>query len=177
MFPNAQPDRSNLHVLHRNTLPTRAHFFIYPNEDQSLALDREQSEYHSLNGTWKFKRDASPFEAPDWETCNPLTWDNINVPGMWQLQGYGRPLYTNHAYPFPVNPPHVPYLNETGSYWRQFSIPTKWDGQQIRLRFEGADGAFPIWVNGKRSVIPKAAVTRASLTSLPSYGLLVQTTP
>lgn len=148
-FPQAQPDWNNLQVIHKNTLPARAHFFPYSTEEKALSLDREQGEYKSLNGTWKFHHAASPFEAPDWADADPLTWDDVKVPGMWQLQGYGRPLYTNVNYPFHVDPPNVPFENETGSYWRQFSIPTQWDGQKIRLRFEGVDSGFHVWVNGK----------------------------
>lgn len=146
-FPNKQPDWNNLRVLHRNTLPPRAHFFPYSSETKALSFDREQSEYKSLNGTWKFHHAKSPFEAPDWEGA--LGWDDIKVPGMWQLQGYGRPLYTNVNYPFPVDPPNVPLLNETGSYWRMFTVPQSWFGQQVRLRFEGVDSAFHLWINGQ----------------------------
>ncbi|KAH7119223.1 putative beta-galactosidase [Dactylonectria macrodidyma] len=147
MFPTAQPDWSNLHVLHRNSLPPRAHFFSYTTEERALSFDRRNSEFHSLNGTWKFRHDASPFEAPDWGTEDPMTWNNIQVPGMWQLQGYGRPLYSNVNYPFPVDPPNIPHLNETGSYWRTFTLPPEWQNQQVRLRFEGVDSAFHVWVN------------------------------
>ena len=148
-FPKTQPDWNNLSVLHRNTLPARAHFYSYASEETALTFDREQSEYWSLNGTWKFRHDASPFEAPAWDSADPLAWDDVKVPGMWQLQGYGRPLYTNVNYPFHVDPPNVPVLNETGSYWREFSVPDRWAGQQVRLRFEGVDSAFHVWVNGK----------------------------
>ncbi len=148
-FPQSQPDWSNLKVLHKNTLPPRAHFFSYATEEEALSFNREQSEFKSLNGTWKFHYATSPFEAPEWASAEPLSWDEVKVPGMWQLQGYGRPLYTNVNYPFHVDPPNVPFENETGSYWRQFTTPTKWDGQQIRLRFEGVDSSFHVWVNGK----------------------------
>ncbi|KAF7522481.1 hypothetical protein PCG10_007396 [Penicillium crustosum] len=149
-FPKSQPDWNNREVIHRNALPARAHFFSYTSEEAALTFDRQRSEWRSLNGTWKFRHDASPFEAPDWEDEAPLTyWADITVPGMWQLQGYGRPLYSNVNYPFPVDPPNVPHLNGTGSYWRQFEIPMEWMkiGLQVRLRFEGVDSAFHVWVN------------------------------
>lgn len=156
MFPKSHPDWSNLKVLHRNTLTARAHFFPYRSEQDALSHDRNRSsEWKSLNGTWKFRHDASPFEAPDWhaddqDALSTMTWDDIQVPGMWQLQGYGRPLYTNVNYPFHVAPPEAPFLNETGSYWRIFTTPVAWAGenQQVRLRFEGVDSAFHVWVNG-----------------------------
>lgn len=148
-FPRSLPDWNNLTVIHKGALPPRAHFYSYVSDEKALTLDRQQSEYVSLNGTWKFRHDESPFEAPEWESADPLSWDDIKVPGMWQLQGYSHPTYTNVNYPFHVNPPHVPLLNETGSYWRQFVTPQAWDGQQIRIRFEGVDSAFHLWINGK----------------------------
>ncbi|CAI7672241.1 unnamed protein product [Penicillium bialowiezense] len=148
-FPAVLPDWNNLNVIHKGTLPPRAHFYQYESEEKALSLDRSKSEYLSLNGTWKFRHNESPFEAPDWESADPLGWDDIRVPGMWQLQGYSHPTYTNVNYPFHVNPPQVPILNETGSYWREFTTPSKWSQQQIRLRFEGVDSAFHLWINGK----------------------------
>ncbi|KAL2818008.1 glycosyl hydrolases family 2, TIM barrel domain-containing protein [Aspergillus granulosus] len=150
-WPGSLPDWTNLNILHRNTLAPRAHFYSYPNEDAALTFNREESFFHSLNGTWKFHYDSSPYYAPDWETANTTTWDNIEVPGVWQMQGYGRPHYTNIDYPFPVTPPNVSYVNPTGSYWREFEVPSDWEeGQQIRLRYEGVDSAFHVWVNGEQ---------------------------
>lgn len=148
-WPGSLPDWSNVNVLHSNTLPARAHFYSYPDEEAALTFNREESLFHSLNGTWKFHYDASPFEAPIWETANVTDWDEVVVPGMWQMQGYGRPQYTNIDYPFPVNPPNMSFANPTGSYWREFEVPGDWEGQQIRLRFEGVDSAFHVWVNGE----------------------------
>ncbi|GKT58064.1 beta-galactosidase/beta-glucuronidase [Colletotrichum tofieldiae] len=150
VFPTSVPDWTNLNVLHRNTLPPRAHFYSYASEEAALSFNREQSEFLSLNGTWKFHYDQSPFEAPLWETANVTSWDDIEVPGMWQRQGYGIPHYTNIDYPFPVTPPNVSYINPTGSYWREFEVPEDWnEDHQIRLRFEGVDSAFHVWVNGE----------------------------
>ncbi|KAH7006654.1 glycosyl hydrolases family 2, TIM barrel domain-containing protein [Fusarium venenatum] len=148
-FPGVLPDWTNLNVLHRNTLRPRAHFYSYPDEESALSFNRDQSLFHSLNGTWKFHYDASPLDAPIWETANTTSWDDIEVPGMWQLQGYGNPHYTNIDYPFSVTPPNVSYVNPTGSYWRQFDVPQDWEGEQIRLRFEGVDSAFHVRVNGE----------------------------
>ncbi|GKT84138.1 beta-galactosidase/beta-glucuronidase [Colletotrichum tofieldiae] len=150
VFPTSVPDWTNLNVLHRNTLPPRAHFYSYASEEAALSFNREQSEFLSLNGTWKFHYDQSPFEAPLWEAANVTSWDDIEVPGMWQRQGYGIPHYTNIDYPFPVTPPNVSYINPTGSYWREFEVPEDWnEDHQIRLRFEGVDSAFHVWVNGE----------------------------
>lgn len=148
-WPASLPDWTNLDVLHRNTLAPRAHFYNYANEDDALTFNRDNALLSSLNGTWKFHYDPSPFDAPIWETANTTDWDDIEVPGMWQRQGYGRPHYTNINYPFPVNPPNVSFVNPTGSYWREFDVPEDWEGEKIRLRYEGVDSAFHVWVNGE----------------------------
>ncbi|KAF5548239.1 beta-galactosidase [Fusarium mexicanum] len=106
-FPGALPDWSNLNILHRNTLPARAHFYSYPNRESAISFNREESYFHSLNGTWKFHYDISPLDAPIWQTANTSSWADIEVPGMWQLQGYGHPHYTDIDYPFSVTPPNV----------------------------------------------------------------------
>ncbi|KAH6685722.1 putative beta-galactosidase [Plectosphaerella plurivora] len=141
---------NNLQILHRNTLPPRAHFLPYSSLQDALTLDPSRSLSHSLSGIWKFRCDESPLKAPAWSSTDPSAWSDIQVPGMWQLQGYGQPpLYSNVRYPFPADPPNVPRLNETGSYWRRFTVPEAWEGQQIRLRFEGVDSAFHVWVDGE----------------------------
>jgi beta-galactosidase len=78
-------------------------------------------------------------------------WSTIEVPGHWQLQGYGKPQYTNVLFPFPVDPPFVPSENPTGTYETDFQVPQTWkrDGLlRYRLRFDGVDSAFHVSVNG-----------------------------
>ena len=72
------------------------------------------------------------------------------MPGHWQLQGWSHPQYTNIPYPFHVDPPNVPFdNNQCGSYIRKFVIPQDFINQQLRLRFEGVDSAFHVYLNGK----------------------------
>jgi beta-galactosidase len=149
-LPESQPDWNNIDVLQRNRLPTRAHFYNFEDEKSALTLNPKKSTlYRSLSGLWKFHHDLSPFEAPDWNATDPTLWDDITVPGLWQLQGYGHPQYTNVNYPFPVDPPNVTLENETGSYWRKFTVPQLWDlsTHSVRLRFEGVDSSYHVWVN------------------------------
>jgi beta-galactosidase len=153
VHPSAVPDWNNLDVLHRNTLPPRAYFHVYDSEAEALTYDTTKSRTHLLSGTWKFQHSYSPFEAPEGfeaPSFDTSSWGDIIVPGMWQLQGYGKgPQYTNVKYHIPVDPPNVPYTeNETGSYLTKFTIPEKLKGSQIRLRFEGVDSSFHVWVNG-----------------------------
>ena len=74
-FPGFIPEWSNLEVLHRNTLPARAHFYNYDSVETALTFDREQGQFQSLNGSWKFHYDLSPFEAPSWDDA--ANWTTI----------------------------------------------------------------------------------------------------
>jgi beta-galactosidase len=108
----------------------------------------DDAERVSLNGDWAFRLSPSPAAAPD--DLDPAGWDTIPVPSHWQLQGYGRPAYTNVVYPFPVEPPYVPTDNPTGDYVIRVSIPADWADRQVVLRFEGVDSRFAVTVNGHR---------------------------
>ncbi|KAI1200127.1 glycoside hydrolase family 2 protein [Nemania serpens] len=154
--PESLPDWSNLKVIHRNTLPPRSHFHLYDSEEDAISGDvKNKSRAVLLSGTWGFHLSTSPFNGPrdfyepDFEHGD---WKLIQVPGMWQCQGFGKgPQYTNVNYPFPVNPPHVPYDdNECGRYVLRFQVPDRLKGgSQWRLRFEGVDSAFKVWVNSR----------------------------
>ena len=106
----------------------------------------------SLDGDWLFHFDPSPeeapqgFEAPDYDDSD---WDQIPVPSNWQMEGFGHPWYTNVQYPIPVNEPFVPSANPTGSYRRAFLAPAAWKGRNIRLRFDGVDSWFEVFLNGE----------------------------
>jgi beta-galactosidase len=92
-FPKELPDWSNLEVLHRNTLPPRASFFLFDNSEDALTRDVARAKSYSLSGTWKFSLAKSPFDAPSnffEEKFDVGSWGDIQVPGMWQLQGYGK---------------------------------------------------------------------------------------
>lgn len=151
-------DFNTLSVIHRNTLPPRSHFFLYRSESDALEAARThdvgKSKSQLLSGTWKFLHTDGPFQGPmlDFfkEDFDTSAWHDIQVPGMWQLQGFGKgPQYTNVPYPFPCIPPDVPLDdNECGRYVRSFTVGPEADSHQIRLRFEGVDSAFLVWVNG-----------------------------
>ncbi|KAF3005781.1 Beta-galactosidase (Lactase) [Curvularia kusanoi] len=152
--PADVPDWNNLDILHKGTLPVRAYFHNFASEADALTYDVSKSKTHSLSGTWKFSHAYSPFEAHEGfqsSSYDTSKWSDIAVPGMWQLQGFGKgPQYTNVQYHIPVDPPNVPFTeNETGSYVKKFSVPEDLKDGQIRLRFEGVDSAFHVWVNGQ----------------------------
>ncbi|KAI0182232.1 hypothetical protein EV127DRAFT_68977 [Xylaria flabelliformis] len=154
VHPASQPDWNNLGVLHKGTLPPRANFHIYNSVPDALSHDTTKCNRQSLSGTWKFKLANNPFEGPEGfedPAFDTTGWDDTSVPSMWQLNGYGKgPHYTNVNFPIPVDPPNVPFTdNETGHYVRKFTVPKSLRNSQLRLRFEGVDSAYHVWVNGK----------------------------
>ncbi|MEV6118658.1 glycoside hydrolase family 2 TIM barrel-domain containing protein [Streptomyces sp. NPDC052109] len=108
----------------------------------------------SLNGPWRFRLSPTASVPLDFtaEGFDDHGWDSIPVPSHWVLQGegaYGRPIYTNIQYPFPIDPPHVPDENPTGDYRRHFDLPGDWpDNGRTVLRFDGVESLFTVWVNG-----------------------------
>ncbi|GAB2598603.1 glycoside hydrolase family 2 TIM barrel-domain containing protein [Pseudactinotalea suaedae] len=98
-----------------------------------------------LGGQWRFRYHPRADRAPELPERGD---DTIAVPGMWQLQGYGAPAYTNVTYPFPVDPPHVPDANPAGDYQRDVELPEDLAGRRVLLRFDGIDNAAAIWFNG-----------------------------
>ncbi len=154
IHPPSQPDWNNLDVLHKDTLPPRADFHIYDSVQDALSYNTAKSSRQSLSGTWKFSLAKNPFEGPESfedPAFDTAAWDDTLVPSMWQLNGYGKgPHYTNVNFPIPVDPPNVPFAdNETGHYVRKFAVSQTLRNSQIRLRFEGVDSAYHVWVNGK----------------------------
>ncbi|KAK0708279.1 glycoside hydrolase family 2 protein [Lasiosphaeris hirsuta] len=156
IIPASVPDWNNLNVIHRNTLPPRSHFFLYETAEDALSRDVSRSKSQLLSGKWRFHLSPSPLEGPSDFYARGYTalasapdWKPIDVPGMWQCQGFGKgPQYTNINFPFPVDPPRVPIDdNECGRYVTQFFLSPGDEDHQLRLRFEGVDSAFTVWVN------------------------------
>ncbi|MGB6866129.1 MAG: glycoside hydrolase family 2 TIM barrel-domain containing protein, partial [Candidatus Aminicenantaceae bacterium] len=133
------------------------HCTYIPYADEESALENHPKEspfYKSLNGVWKFNWVRKPSERPEGffkEEYVVNHWADINVPGNWELQGFGVPIYTDTDYPFPADPPHIPHeYNPVGSYRRSFNIPDAWIGRQVFLHFGGVKSAMYVWVNGKK---------------------------
>ena len=147
-----------------NREPMRAHFIPYKNEKAALGqqalptatrfdINRTAERRISLNGVWKFKWAKNINESPkDFYKSSYRTrgWDNIKVPGSWELQGFDIPIYTDVDYPFPANPPYVPSdYNPVGSYIHEFTVPSDWNGMDIFIDFEGVESAYYFWINGE----------------------------
>ena len=138
------PDWQNPQVVQRNRLPMSSYF---ETDGQKL----------SLSGTWDFRwyetidsrsRDfyALSYDASDWDT--------MPVPGMWELNGYGHPVYKNVGWAwsghYQNNPPFPSdWHNYAGQYRRTFTIDEKWTGKDIFLHIGSATSNVRVWVNGK----------------------------
>ena len=141
-----------------NRAPMHANFFAYENTDAATKAVKEKSaNYMSLNGTWKFfwVKDADARPTDFWKTgFNDKGWDNMQVPAVWELNGYGDPIYVNVGYPwrnqFKNNPPYVPTEgNHVGSYRREITIPADWNGKEIYAHFGAVSSNMYLWVNGR----------------------------
>ncbi|MDO4425745.1 MAG: glycoside hydrolase family 2 TIM barrel-domain containing protein, partial [Planctomycetia bacterium] len=149
------PDWENPKVFRINKEPARSVFYSYAEPAQALTFCKKNSPFvKTIDGQWKFHFAKNPSERPVdfFKTDFDVTgWDDIKVPGNWQVQGYDYPIYTNIPYPFKANPPFVPAdYNPVGSYRTNFEIPANWDGREIFIRFDGVGSAAYVWVNGEK---------------------------
>jgi beta-galactosidase len=148
------PEWENPEIFGINKEPTRATALPYGTEQQAIADVYSASPYYlSLDGTWKFDWHKRPADKPEgfYNVGYDVShWDNIQVPGNWELQGFGVPIYTNVRYPHPVNPPYIDHSdNPVGCYVRDFTLPANWDNRRVYLHFESGLTAMYIWVNGR----------------------------
>lgn len=141
-----------------NRLPMHASYFAYESEAMAAKGSKEFSEnYLSLNGWWKFNwvKDANLRPLDFFKTdFNDNSWDKFPVPGIWEVKGFGQPLYVNNGYPWrnqsPVDPPVVPVENNhVGSYRREIVIPNDWKGKDVIAHFGAVSSNMYLWVNGK----------------------------
>ncbi len=157
----------NPSLVEENQLPPHVCVIPYENAEQALQGDPGISAYfRSLNGTWKFRWSGSPLESPkDFHISefDVSGWDNIEVPGTWQMQGFGHKIYRNVPMEFaPYDPPHVPLdFNPTGYYVREFEIPPSWQGRKTVLHFDGVKAGFWVWINGQYAGFDKGSMTPA----------------
>lgn len=150
------PDWENPRVFAVNTEPTRATAIPYSNVKQAIA-DRYESSpfYKSLNGVWDFKwyprvgDVPKEFYADNFDASN---WDKMPVPGNWEFNGFGTPVYINTN--FGIVPKNPPFINRedspTGLYRHTFDIPESWDGRRIFIHFENGTNSMYLWINGEK---------------------------
>lgn len=151
-------------VTNINRMPMTAHYLPFTSENGALTqlsmddahrfkLNTQTERRRSLNGVWKFKLVKNPGLAlTDFfkSSYDVSGWQDINVPGSWELQGFDAPIYTDVTYPFKANPPFAPQdYNPVGHYVHEFTVPQDWNGMDVIMDFEGVESAFYLWINGK----------------------------
>lgn len=152
----------DLQVNEINRLPLHTLHFAYdPNDFAGTGaeyLDKKKSmNYLSLDGTWKFNWVANADERPTdfYKTdLDDSKWNNIQMPGNWEMLGYGQPEYVNVGFGwrghFDQQPPAVPTKdNHVGTYRREINIPANWDGKRVIAHFGSVTSNIYLYVNGK----------------------------
>ena len=166
----------NCENLSYNKEQPRAYYFSFASVDNAKKVLPEHSRYYmSLDGTWKFHWVNHPDKRPvDFflPAFDVSGWDDIKVPGCWNVQGlgkdgsqkYGKPIYVNQPVPFmhkvavddwrggvmrtpPENWTTYNDRNEVGDYRRTFQVPAEWKGREIYINFDGVDSFFYLWIN------------------------------
>ena len=168
-----QPTYTEWHDLQVNAInrfPLHTNFFTYPADDwvsekdgkivskNILHMNKTESKYFlSLDGTWKFNWVANADQRPtDFykEDLDDSKWKTMNLPGIWEMNGFGDPEYVNVGFGwrghFDQQPPAVPTKdNHVGSYRRIIDIPANWDGKQVVAHFGSVTSNIYLYVNGK----------------------------
>lgn len=124
----------------------------------------------SLNGIWKFRWQKGvdgfdPSLVSDCADCSD--WDDIAVPSVWQLKGYGKPIYLCSFYPKAISTvesriPEIDHsLNEVGVYRRRFEIPENFEGKRIYIHFGAVKAGFFLYINNRRVGYSQGSMTPA----------------
>ncbi len=148
----------DLQVNEVNRFPLHTQFFAYENRDLALKnIKNKSANFLSLDGKWKFKFVENADQRPTdfYKTdLDDSSWGEISMPGIWELNGYGDPVYVNIGYAwkghFKNNPPYTPNEhNHVGSYRRTITIPANWDGKQVIAHFGSVTSNMYLYVNGR----------------------------
>ncbi len=144
-----------------NRLPMHASYVVCGSLDEAKNYymgdrHRPSANYVELDGKWNFRfmENDVPQEEKFWEkSYDDGEWDKIDVPGMWELHGYGEPVYVNIGYAWrghhETRQPSIPTKeNYVGWYRRAIEIPNDWNGNEIRLHIGAVSSCVSVWVNG-----------------------------
>ncbi len=170
IYAQDQADRfeeiTNPKLLHVNREKPRSTFHSFTNLNDALkaAYNAKGSEVVPLSGSWKFhytdQFNERPMEGFQHVAFDDSMWGDIKVPGNWELQGYGIPIYVNSSYEF-TSPGHPPYwdrpnpplvpeaFNPTGTYRKEFILPDNWQEKEIILAADATKGAAYYYLNGE----------------------------
>ncbi len=151
----SQNDWENPEMFQQNREKARASFYTYSTLEKAK-LDKPENEAYikCLNGKWKFNfTDHSDQGVPGFQNLgfDDSKWNEIPVPGNWELYGYGYPNYTNMDYPFDKNPPFVKASqNSVGSYITYFTVDKTWLNREVYIQLGSVKSGYYLWINGKK---------------------------
>ena len=154
------PKWQDPNFFEENRLPMRSTFIVTPTAENAVAEhDFTQSPlYRSIGGVWNFYWTENATDPQPVEFWSPKfddsAWGKMPVPGLWELNGYGVPVYKNSGYPwhkfYKKNPPYAPTeQNAIGSYRHNVEVPAEWKGKQIYVHIGSATSNLSLWVNGQ----------------------------
>lgn len=141
-----------------NRAAMHSHYFAFDVSKDPESIDRESScNFLTLHGSWNFLwvNDSDQRPTGFWNPgYDDKSWDSMPIPGIWELNGFGDPVYVNTGYAwrnqFTNNPPSVPVSNNhVGSYRREITVPASWSGKDIFIHFGSVTSCIYVWVNGK----------------------------
>ena len=132
-------DWENPQVVGINKLPYHATLQLPSRESECKEIISLNGQWRFYWSQWRFYWSANPDERPadfyrtDFDVSQ---WNHIIVPGNWQMQNFGKPIYTNFKFPFQPNPPSVTseppkewyaynHRNPVGSYVTFFNLSRK----------------------------------------------------
>jgi beta-galactosidase len=145
----------NPEIFQENRMSSCSDHKWYESAEEAV-LGNEMPLKASLNGVWKFMWCPNPMGVPEGVEQKDFStggWQDIQVPGHMELQGFGKPQYTDTTYPWKgcedVKPREVPQdINPTGIYVKHFTLSETFEGKRCRIHFEGVETAFFCWLNG-----------------------------
>lgn len=163
---NKRASWENHLVFGINKLPPRATYFSFANENELSTNDKFKSRnFLNLNGDWAFHWQRTPsLRDKDFEQVNfdASHWKTIAVPGNWEVEGFGKPIYLDERYPFTTKWPDVPKeYNPIGQYRKHFTLPKQWQGKRIFLHVGAAKSSLDVWLNGEKIGFSQGAKTPA----------------
>jgi beta-galactosidase len=173
LFSQHKPDWENPEVFAINKESTRATAIPYLSETLAVNDQYKTSPFYlSLNGNWQFYWVPKIAELPNnfyeedynstptvipWQKGQPnhidgkSYWTTMPVPGNWEFNGFGVPMYVNIGFGIPKNPPFIDRNDSpSAAYRHQFELPKNWDGRRVYLHFEGGTNSMYVWINGKK---------------------------
>lgn len=109
----------------------------------ALGAQAQSTERQYLSGTGLGNTVTWQFRCSDGR--NSGRWSKIEVPSQWELQGFGEYTYGRWYKKPGVKNPSM----ETGTYKRSFRVPRAWQGQSVRLWFDGVMTDTEVFVNGR----------------------------